>query len=267
MQTLGTLSLVLASAYAVAQTSAASSDADDWLTVTEYTDDCSTWSGSGWTGISYTGTEVDTVTDTLGCDECEHKTTSKPGIWTTYTTAYVETCSTGETSKTYTITESCSEENQPRPSSYVPSGFTVTTVTCDACEHPTVTLTTPCEQATEGTKPAPTPAPSAPATTPAAPATTAPPAPGPTTAPAALPSTAPAPSAPAGKAPPSPPAGTPAAHPPNYVAMNTSTVVCHNCKANTTSPPIHIAAASSMTSFTSFVVAMWATIASLFIAL
>ena len=265
MHVLSTISLLLVSAYAAAgQMPDAGSDPDDWLTVTEYTDDCSTWSGSGWTGISYTGTEVDTVTDTLSCDECEHKTTSKPGIWTTYTTAYVEICSTGETTKTYTITESCSEENKPRPSSYVPSGFTVTTVTCDMCEHPTVTLTTPCE---ESTKPAP-----APATTPAAPATTAPPAPGPTTAPASPPTTAPAPappapSAPSSHAPPSPPASTPAAHPPNYVAMNTSTVVCHNCKANSTSPPIHIAGASSMSSFTSFVVAMWATTASLFIAL
>jgi hypothetical protein len=115
---------------------------EEYITITEYFDDCST--RIGYHNSSYTATVTGTITDTLPCDECKHTS----GIWTTYTTQYVEICPTGLTEKVYTITESCTEENQPRPSTYIPSGFVVTTVACDVCEHPTVTLTTPCSTAT-----------------------------------------------------------------------------------------------------------------------
>ncbi|KAI4149944.1 MAG: hypothetical protein LQ340_004357 [Diploschistes diacapsis] len=248
----------------------ATQGSDGLWTVTEYTNDCSTLSGSELGAGSYSGTVVNTLTDTLPCSECEQEqTTSQPGIWTTYTTAYVETCSTGETMKTYTITESCSEENQPRPSSYVPSGFTVTTVSCDVCEHPTVTLTTPCEE-TETPKGTPAAAPSTPSAAPAAPATTAPPQAGPTAPAAPL---AASPAAPA-SAPPSaesasaaaPPASAPAPSAHGYVAVNTSTVVCPDCAPNATSSPIAIAKAST-SSLSCVMVAMWAVVAGLCVAL
>ena len=91
-----------------ATTAAAVLGADGVYTVTEYTSDCSTGGPGGLGGYGGRGgpggTVTGTITSDLPCDECEHKT----GIWTTYTTAYLNTCSTGETSATYTVTESCS---------------------------------------------------------------------------------------------------------------------------------------------------------------
>ena len=226
-------------------------DDDEYDTVTEYYDDCSTSSSE-----EYPGTVTNTATETLPCDECEHSTT-EPGVWTTYTTAYIEICSTGETSKTYTITESCTEENQPRPSTYVPSGFTVSTLECEVCEHPTVTLTTPCEETTEAPESVPTEAPPAPTPTPVVPGTTAPPQPGPT-APAAPHNTHPAPA-------PAPPSSVPGS-PHGYPAHNTSTVVCPGCGEagpSTTHPPIAIAKASSI-SLNGVMVAIWAVVAGIF---
>ena len=126
-----------------AATSPTSSSYDDGTdTVTVYATDCST------SASSCTGTLTDTITDTLPCEECEMSATEAPGILTTYTTVYVETCSTGLATKTYTITESCSTLGQSRPSTYIPSGFTVTTVSCSVCEQSNVVITTPCETST-----------------------------------------------------------------------------------------------------------------------
>ncbi|KAI4217642.1 MAG: hypothetical protein LQ351_000238 [Letrouitia transgressa] len=125
------------------------------------------------------------------------------GFLTTYVTEYPETCSTGLQTKTYTVTEPCSNPGAPRPSDYIPQAFTVTTVTCHVCgETPLVaTLTTPVPIA-----PSPTPGGSGPAAVPAGPTpgSSPPPAGG---APAAPP--------PAGGAPVNPPAagGAPASPP------------------------------------------------------
>jgi len=137
-------------------------ETEDVTYVTEYYSDCSTLPVSGAsdgdcsTEASYTGTVTDIVTDTLPCHECEEST---KGVYTTYTTVYEEICSTGLAPKTYTITEQCSETEKLRPTTYVPSGFTVTEVECTVCEKPTVVITTPCDTPT----PAPvTPTPVAP---------------------------------------------------------------------------------------------------------
>ena len=245
------------SVYAEAQI-AGSGNPGDWITVTEYTNDCSTLSGANFTGISYTGTTTSALTNTLPCNECAETTTSTPGIWTTYTTAYINTCSTGLTTKTYTITESCTSSNQPRPSSYVPSGFTVTTVKCSACEQPTVTLTTPCEATT---------APSTPKNTPAAPGTTAPPAPPPPPPPPHGPGYVAVNASTLKSAPPAPaPAPTPAPNVPAPGAPAPS-AGCHGCGTNSTSPPIHIARASSISSFGSFGIALWTLVGGLVMAL
>ena len=216
--------------------------------MTSYTSDCSTLYGPSASN-PYTGTVTGTVTDTLPCDECE-MTSSTPGIWTTYTTVYMETCSSGLAEKTYTITESCTGENQSRPSSYVPSGFTVTTVECEPCEHKTVTLPTPC---TEGSAPTPTAPGGAPSSPAPAPATTAPPPAGPTGPPT--------PSAPA--------AAPPASGPKTYVGMNTTTTtaVCAGCgeSSNETSAPIQYAKASATS--LSMIMALVAIVAGLFMVL
>ncbi|KAL9045289.1 MAG: hypothetical protein Q9214_001646 [Letrouitia sp. 1 TL-2023] len=135
------------------------------------------------------------------------------GFLTTYVTEYPETCSTGLQTKTYTVTEPCSNPGAPRPSDYIPQAFTVTTVTCHVCgETPLVaTLTTPVPIASS-----PAPGGSGPAAVPAGPT----PASGPPSAggaPAAPPPAGGAPANPpvAGGAPASPPAagGVPASPP------------------------------------------------------
>jgi len=105
--------------------------------VTEYYDDCSTLEP-----ITVTGT----ITD-LYCDLC---TGSMPATVTTYTTVYSQTCPTGGfTPATYTVTETCAGGcTASRGASYVPSGFTTTTVPCGCAESTPVTLTVPYETAT-----------------------------------------------------------------------------------------------------------------------
>lgn len=245
---------ILATAFSTGVLAQTNTGVDGLVTVTSYTSDCSTLYGPSASSGSYTATTTGTVTDTLPCDECE-MTSSNPGIWTTYTTVYQETCSSGLAEKTYTITESCSEENQPRPSTYVPTGFTVTTVECEPCEHKTVTLTTPCE--TESATSTPTPAGGAPTSPAPAPATTAPPPAGPTggSPPPANSALTPAPSAPA-------PAG-----PPAYVGIITSTTACNGCGegSNGTSAPIQYAKAS--TTDLNSIMTLIALVAGLFMAL
>ncbi|KAI4158621.1 MAG: hypothetical protein LQ342_007273 [Letrouitia transgressa] len=135
------------------------------------------------------------------------------GFLTTYVTEYPETCSTGLQTKTYTVTEPCSNPGAPRPSNYIPQAFTVTTVTCHVCgETPLVaTLTTPVPIA-----PSPAPGGSGPAAVSAGPT----PASGPPSAggaPAAPPPAGGTPASPpaAGGAPANPPAagGAPASPP------------------------------------------------------
>ncbi|KAL9614277.1 MAG: hypothetical protein Q9167_001233 [Letrouitia subvulpina] len=135
------------------------------------------------------------------------------GFLTTYVTEYLETCSTGLQTKTYTVTEPCSNPGAPRPSDYIPQAFTVTTVTCHVCaETPLVaTLTTPAPVA-----PSPAPGGSSSGTAPAGP-TPASGSPSAGGAPAAPPPAGGAPANPpaAGGAPASPPAagGAPASPP------------------------------------------------------
>ena len=127
--------------------------------VYSYYDDCSTEAGGP-------STETGTIVKTY-CSECEEASAASfesafraaGGVVTTYTTVYSQFCPTGLEEKTYTVTESCTESTHglPRPTGYVPQGFTVTTATCHVCgPKPVVaTLTTP------------TPAPTAPAAAPA----------------------------------------------------------------------------------------------------
>lgn len=104
------------------------------------------------------------------CPECEHETpaptTKKPGHTTVYTTTYLSLCPTGTVPVTYTVTESCDEEEPtwtPGPS-HVPQGFTVTVKDCTVCDGGSektpvpVTITEPCDcEATSGTPVAPKP--------------------------------------------------------------------------------------------------------------
>ena len=138
--------------------------------------------------VSYTTVTVDDcptssyetlITVTSGvtvtwCPECDHAsmttpTTPKgPGYTTTYTTTYLSLCPTGLVPATYTVTESCTDEQPtfaPGPS-HIPNGFTVTVKECTACDktQSMVTITEPC--GCEATSGVPVP----PKTTPAAPA-------------------------------------------------------------------------------------------------
>ncbi|KAK0109614.1 hypothetical protein ONS95_002296 [Cadophora gregata] len=62
-----------------------------------------------------------------------------------YETAYIDICPTGITTKTYTITQTCTKEACHKPTeSVIPPHFVVTTKVCDACAgQPTVTVTCP----------------------------------------------------------------------------------------------------------------------------
>jgi hypothetical protein len=103
------------------------------------------------------------------CPECQHPptsvpaTTSSPAKHTTvYTTTYMSLCPTGTVPATYTITETCDDDEPtwtPGPS-YVPQGFTVTVKECTACDKTPVpvTITEPCDcEATSGTPVPPKP--------------------------------------------------------------------------------------------------------------
>ena len=129
-----------------------------------YYDDC-------YTEPTGESTETDTIVSTY-CSVCEESSSASAasafsaagGVITTYTTVYSQFCPSSSgffEEKTYTVTESCSSSvhGQPRPSGYVPQGFTVTTTTCHVCgPKPVVaTITTPVPSPT-----APAPAPAAP---------------------------------------------------------------------------------------------------------
>ena len=81
-----------------------------------------------------------TATDTQTyCPPCEAAgmTTFPGGSLTTYTTVFSTVCPTGTPhleGVTYTVTEPCPSTGLDRGSSYVPQGFTVTTVPCSVCE-------------------------------------------------------------------------------------------------------------------------------------
>ena len=64
-------------------------------------------------------------------------TTFAGGSLTTYTTTYKQVCPTDAArleDATYTVTEPCPSTGLARGPSYIPQGFTVTTVSCSACE-------------------------------------------------------------------------------------------------------------------------------------
>ncbi|MCJ1482943.1 hypothetical protein MMC06_003109 [Schaereria dolodes] len=128
--------------------------------VTSYTDDCSTF-----TAPAYASTVTGTVVVSY-CPSCIGIPSSTPvptseGIYTTYTTVFSSVCSTGLIPVTYTVTESCSSTGQTREASYVPQGFTTTTVTqsCE-CENPiTTAITAPIPGYTPGPTPSSGPVP------------------------------------------------------------------------------------------------------------
>lgn len=175
----------------------------------------------------YESTVTNTIISTY-CPDCEGGqggSYGKSGILTTYETVYSQFCSTGLEQKTFTVTESCSSANQPRPTGYVPQGFTVTTAICTVCGSTPVTavLTTPVPAAPTpgaGGSPGPTPAvgppapgypPSSGESTPppgAPPAPGSPPSSGGLTPPAGAP---PAPGSPPSSGGSAPPAGAPPA--------------------------------------------------------
>jgi len=113
-----------------------SSNDTEYVTVTITTSACST--------NTYTSTMTGSVTETI-CPICTQMGQSRvPGVSTTYTTVLDTLCPTGATPSpaTYIITEPCGTTDQLRPSNYVPSGFTVGTVSC-SCKGGSATLTTP----------------------------------------------------------------------------------------------------------------------------
>ncbi|MCJ1417204.1 hypothetical protein MMC32_003544 [Xylographa parallela] len=123
-----------------------SSTTDEVATMTLYYDDCA----SG-TGGEYSATVTGTIVSTY-CPKCEMPATTSEGILTVYTTEYSQLCPTGLEPVTYTVTESCSSTGASREATYVPQGFTVTTVQCTVCENmPTVTITTPITPSSTGT--------------------------------------------------------------------------------------------------------------------
>ncbi|MCJ1288818.1 Mucin-5B [Xylographa carneopallida] len=129
----------------------ASSSAGEAVTMTEYYDDCP----SG-TGAEYSATVTGTIISTY-CPKCEMSETTSEGILTVYTTEYSQLCPTGLEPVIYTVTESCSSTGASREATYVPQGFTVTTVECTVCENmPMVTITTPIATLSAGSAPAAT---------------------------------------------------------------------------------------------------------------
>ena len=96
-------------------------------TYTQYYNTCST------TG---TVTALSTVT---WCPPCEaaHMTTFPGNSLTTYTTIFKQVCPTDAArleDATYTVTEPCPSTGLALGPSHLPQGFTVTTVSCSACE-------------------------------------------------------------------------------------------------------------------------------------
>jgi hypothetical protein len=119
-----------------------------------------TISGTVYTSTTTTtvaGSSVSTVTGVVAVTtpagytsvylSCVPTTMSAVGPFVTiFNTVYVDTCPTGTTQITYTITDTCGCQHA---SQYVaptgaPSGFTVTQKVCTACPgQPTITVTTP----------------------------------------------------------------------------------------------------------------------------
>lgn len=91
-----------------------------------YYNTCSTTAGG-----TVTATDIQTY-----CPPCEAAgmTTFAGGLFTTYQTVYSKVCPTGLEEATYTVTEPCPSTGLAREPSYVPQGFTVTTVPCSVCE-------------------------------------------------------------------------------------------------------------------------------------
>ena len=150
---------------ALTDSSPSTSSADNVVTMTEYYDDCPSSSGA-----SYSATVTGTIVSTY-CPKCEMPESTSAGVFTTYTTEYSQLCPTGLEPVTYTVTESCSSTGASREATYVPQGFTVTTVQCTVCENmPMVTITTPTATQSTGPSAAPTisTAPAAGITSPAA---------------------------------------------------------------------------------------------------
>ena len=89
---------------------------------------------------STTAAGIVTATDTLTyCPPCEAAgmTTFSGGSYTTYSTIYSRVCPTAPSSLeevTYTVTEPSPSTGLARGSGYIPQGFTVSTVPCNACE-------------------------------------------------------------------------------------------------------------------------------------
>ena len=165
---------------------------------------------------SLTAAGVVTATSTATwCPPCEaaSMTSFAGGSLTTYVTKFKQVCPTDAArleDATYTVTEPCPSTGLARDSSYMPQGFTVSTVSCSACESgkSQYAQTTPgpalaSALATPAPAPAvPTPAAAAGNAAPPAPAGGSPAAPG-------SPASTGAPGAPA--APAGSPAGSPAA--------------------------------------------------------
>ncbi|MCJ1377297.1 hypothetical protein MMC17_000391 [Xylographa soralifera] len=125
-----------------------SSVVGDVVTKIEYYNDC-----PSDTGAEYSATVTGTIVSTY-CPKCEMPETTSAGILTVYTTEYSQLCPTGLEPVTYTVTESCSSTGASREATYVPQGFTVTTVQCTVCENmPMVTITTPIATPSTGATP------------------------------------------------------------------------------------------------------------------
>ena len=82
-----------------------------------------------------TVTELSTLTYCPPC-EAAGMTTFAGGSLTTYTTVFKQVCPTDAArleDATYTVTEPCPSTGLARGASYIPQGFTVSTVSCSAC--------------------------------------------------------------------------------------------------------------------------------------
>lgn len=133
----------------------------------QVTDTVYTCSSSTAVGTEGTITISDFVTSTY-CPVCEESSRLASSIYyTTYITEMVQSCPTGTTISTFTITESCTGSSA-MPTTGVPEGFTTKAYVCTACEgSPTITITEPCD-CTKTEMPATAPATAVASGTPAA---------------------------------------------------------------------------------------------------
>ena len=142
MRTSGVILAASAVAAVVAQSSTS--------TVTEYYDDCTETPSGTEAPLAGTPTGYSTVTatDTITfCPICADigMSTFPGGSYTTYKTVLQASCPTGGLEDhTYTITEPCPSSGLDREAStYMPQGFTTTTVPCGCAENTPVAITTP----------------------------------------------------------------------------------------------------------------------------